>query len=214
MGFGAITVPVDTVHAHAVAIRHIKQEYGCTGELKWTKLSQKNLSFYTALVEYFFSSEDLNFRALVVHDKERLDHNKYNKGSHDLFYYKMYYFLIRGLTSLHSAETMHVYLDIKDTHGALRVKKLKEVLSNSLHDFKQNRIPRIQVIRSTESELLQLTDFLLGALMYATRKNTSSKAKLFITQLVEEKAGYSLTKSTEPWEFKLNLFHFWPRKEA
>lgn len=214
MGFGSITVSVDTVYAHAQAIRRIKKEYGCTGELKWTKVSKKNLLFYTALVEYFFNSSDLNFRALVVHDKERLDHEAFNKGSHDLFYYKMYYFLIRGLTNLHNKNPLHIYLDIKDTHGALRVKKLKKVLTNYLCDFEQKRIPRIQVIRSSESEILQLTDFLLGALMYATRKLDTSSAKIHITQLLEEKAGYSLTKSTEPWEVKFNLFHFWPRKEV
>jgi len=214
MGFGSVSAPVETVRSHSLAIRHIKEQFHCTSEMKWTKVSPKNIPFYTAIIEYFFNNTDLSFRAVVVHDKDELRHETFNQGSHDLFYYKMYYYLIRGLTYIHDSDTFHVYLDIKDTKGSLKVKKLKEVISNSLHDFEQRRVPRIQVIRSDEAELMQLTDFLLGSIMYATRGLDTSSAKQEITRLVQERAGYALTKSTEPWAEKFNLFHFWPRKEA
>lgn len=214
MGFGAISAPVDSINQHARKIREIKKQYGCLGELKWTKVSQKNILFYEALINYFFESQDLSFRSLIVHDKGSLDHGTFNDGSHDLFYYKMYYYLLRELPTLSNSEQIFVYLDIKDTHGASKVKKLRDVLSNYFHDCGKSKISRIQVIRSSEAELIQLTDFLLGAIMYATRNKETSYGKLSLTKLVEKKAGYSLTKSTEPWEKKLNLFHFWPQKNT
>jgi len=212
MGFGLISVEAGQVRNAAKEIRAIKEQHGCSGELKWTKVSPKNAGFYCDLVDYFFTKPELSFRALVVHDKESLDHACYNDGSHDLFYYKMYYYLIRNVVEYDPAKEWHIYIDIKDTKSATKVHELREVLLSSFHDYQGSMIGRIQQIRSDESEILQLTDFLLGAVVYAAREKTGSIAKLAVVKRLQEHVHQNLRATTAPWEQKFNLFHFRPRK--
>lgn len=211
MTFGAIQCPVEKVRQVSLEIKTIKKHFSCTGELKWTKVSPKNLQFYKALIEYFAGQENLKFRSLIVKDKGKLDHDFYNAGEHDNFYYKMYYHLLRNIIGKKNTCSYEIFLDIKDTKSSLKVKKLREVLSYSFYDFEMSRIQKIQQMRSNESNLLQLCDFLLGAVTYANRKLDSSNTKLLITEELSNQCNVCLTESTPPWEEKFNLFHFTPR---
>lgn len=211
MGFGCVCIPKGKTRNISLAIKEIKKRNNCTQELKWTKVSPKNLHFYLNLVDYFFDNKDLSFRALVVENKTSLDHETYNLGSHDSFYYKMYYQLLKNIVDKRSSgDTFNVYFDIKDCHSSFKIKKLQEVLTNYLHDFDASIITKMQIIRSHESELLQLNDFLLGAVMYKSRHLDSSTAKVSIVGYVENKSGCKLECTNEPWKSKFNLFHFMP----
>ena len=72
-------------------------------------------------------------------------------------------------------------------------------------------IRRIQQVDSKEVELVQLTDLLLGAIVYFQRGLDGSQAKLNLINLLKKKSGYSLTRSTLYKEDKFNLF-FWRPK--
>lgn len=214
MGFGAISVEAELARSLSQELRSLKTRSGCRGELKWTKVSLKNAPFYCDLVDFFFSKPELSFRALVVNGKDRLDHEQYNQGSHDLFYYKMYYYLLRNIVEYDPRKELRVYIDIKDTRSSQKVASLRDVLCNSFHDFDHRRISRIQQIRSHESELLQLTDFLLGAVVYDSRKLTGNLAKRAVIKRIQEHTRHGLGGTTAPWEQKFNLYHFWPRKDS
>jgi len=214
MTFGAIQCPTEKVREISLEIREIKKKYSCVGELKWTKVSDKNLEFYIELVSYFANQDCLNFRSLIVRNKEELDHDTFNNGEHDDFYYKMYYYLLRNVIEKKNSHTYEIFLDVKDTRSNLKVKKLRQVLSNSLYDFEMYRITRIQQIRSIESNLVQLCDFLLGAITYTNRKLNTSEAKLAVTNELSKQCKVCLLESTPPWETKFNLFHFTPRGEG
>ncbi len=214
MGFGAITVEKSLARSISKELHNLKISAGCRGELKWSKVSPKNVSFYCDIVDYFFSKSELSFRALVVNGKERLNHAIYNEGSHDLFYYKMYYYLLRNIIEYDPQKELQVYIDIKDTQSSRKVAQLRDVLCNSFHDFDHHRVTRIQQIRSNESELLQLADFLLGALIYNSRKLSSSMAKQAVVKRIREHTRHPLMVSTVPWEQKFNIYHFWPRKDS
>ena len=211
MTLGAIQYPQDKVRNLSLKIKSLKKEYNCNGELKWTKVSIKNISFYFELVNLFFSDEFLHFRSLIVHNKENLNHDLYNTGDHNNFYYKMYYELLRNIIENKSDDCFQIYVDIKDTQGFMKVHKLHEVLSNKFYDFNKEKVSRIQQIRSHESNLLQISDFLLGAITYVNRDCKTSVAKLHITEHLKSVSGYNLTQTTPPWEEKFNLFHFSPK---
>jgi len=211
MALGALTAPKNKIKQISKEIRQIKIQYKCRGELKWTKVSHKNTLYYIKLVEYFFNNADLSFRSLIVNNKHALQHNTYNSGSHDLFYYKMYFYLLRNIIEKTIESDFEIYLDIKDTHSSEKVYKLNEVLANNFHDFEKEKITKIQQIRSHESELLQLSDFLLGAITYTNRDLYSSDAKISVSQKIKQQLGINLKESTPPWETKFNLFHFSPR---
>lgn len=212
MGFGAIAVDKGSPRAIAKELHALKERAHCRGELKWTKVSAKNSGFYCDLVDFFFSRPELSFRALIVNGKDRLDHALYNEGSHDLFYYKMYFYLLRNIIEYDPQKELRVYIDIKDTKSSIKVRELRNVLCSNFHDFDGKKITRIQQIRSHESELLQLSDFLLGAIVYDSRKLSGNVAKLSVIKRIEQHVRHNLRSNTAPWEKKFNLYHFWPRK--
>ena len=107
-----------------------------------------------------FYYDDIHFRALIVPDKSVLHHEQFNQ-THDDFYYKMYFDLLKVIFS--PSNRYNIYIDIKDTRSQHKVEKLTEVLRTSRYDFDKKIITRIQQIRSHEVELLPLSDLLIGA---------------------------------------------------
>ena len=89
-----------------------------------------------------------------------------------------------------------IYLDIKDTRGAAKVRKLHEVLCNNQYDFSRSIIHRVQQIRSHEVELLQLADLMIGAVAYANRGLSGNPAKGQIVEMMRRRSGYSLSQTT------------------
>jgi len=209
MLIGGVWCPKSEVRVVSKEIRELKEKYNARGELKWAKVSQSKEDFYLELVEYFFAKMDLNFRCLVVSDKSKLNHNYFNQGSHDSFYYKMYFYMLRNI--LNPQCKYNIYLDIKDTRSAAKVRILKDVLCRNFQDFKGDTIPVIQHIRSKESELMQLADFLIGAVGYRNRRLLENKTKVRIVEKLEKLSGQSLTSTSPPWEEKFNIFVFEPR---
>ena len=208
MALGAVWCPTDDVRRLSDAIREFKVKHNARGELKWIKVSPKQLNFYLDLVNYVFVTPELHFRCLIVENKARLDHELFNASSHDAFYYKMYYYLLRNI--LTAGCTFKVYVDIKDTRSQQKVVTLKEVLCNSTREINSCDIARIQQVRSHESELLQLADFLLGAVSYVNRSLAGSAAKCAIADAIQQRAHHELAKTTPPWEPKFNVFVFSP----
>ena len=188
-------------------LRDLKTKHGLKShcELKWNAVSPAKIEYYIEVINYFFSNPKLHFRALIVPDKSQLKHDSFYQ-SHDDFYYKMYFNLLK--TIIIPGDNYEVYIDIKDTQSEQKVKKLKEVISNSHYDFDHSMIKRIQQVNSSEVELIQLTDLLLGVVVYYQRGLSGSQAKLKLIDLIKEKSNYSLTRSTLYKEDKFNLF-FW-----
>jgi len=186
-------------------IKEIKKKHGFKSnfEIKWNKVSVSKLAFYREIVNYFFDTDKLNFRALVIPDKSELNHQNFGQ-SHDDFYYKIYFDMLKIIISPY--DNYNIYLDIKDTQGYNKVNKLHEVISNAHYDFAQNIVKRIQEVRSEEVSLMQITDLLIGAMSYFHRELKSSKAKLELIELIKKRSGYSLQKSTLPAERKFNYF--------
>ncbi len=210
MLLGAIWCPQEENRRHIEALKALKERHQARGELKWTKVSRSRESFFLEAVDLFFSTAHLNFRCVVVENKSRLDHEYYNQGSHDSFYYKMYFYLLRHIIS--ETNQYDIYLDIKDTRSQIKIDHLKEILSNSLRDFDRKVIRRMHHVRSKETELLQMADLLMGAIAYKHRALTSNETKLKLIDRICQLSGRSLLTSTPPWEEKFNLFVFSPRE--
>lgn len=211
MVLGAIWCPLSYRKEICKDIRAIKQNNGLdkTFEIKWTKISPGKLDFYIELVEYFFNNDNLHFRALIVPDKHKLKHEMFNQ-THDTWYYKMYFTLLKAIMEPYNR--YRIYIDIKDTQGVVKIKKLHEVLCNQFYDFSREIIERIQLIRSYESDIMQLTDLLIGAISYVNRDIKTSNAKLAVIERIKVLSGYSLTKSTLLRENKFNIFR-WDAQE-
>ncbi len=206
---GAVWCAKQDAGALAAELRALKRQHNANGELKWTKASKSRMAFYEAVVDWFFARQALHFRGLVVQHKERLNHQQFNKGSHDAFYYKMYFSLLNKILS--PDRKYNIYLDIKDTRGRQRLRLLREVLCNNVHDFTSEMIAHIQNVHSREIELIQVTDLLLGAVAYRQRGKSGSPEKVALVQRIERLHRCDLLSSTSLSEQKLNLFLFTPR---
>ena len=210
MGLGAVWCAKDKAREIAVKIREVKIKHGLPPffEIKWNKVSPAKLDFYLDVVEYFFREEYLHFRAWTA-DKRILKHAEFHQ-SHDEWYYKMYYSLLKEL--LHPPDKYFIYLDIKDTQSREKINKLHDILCNFLRDFQQEIVARIQSVKSHEVEQIQLTDLLIGAVVYAHKNDFDSDAKFRIINKISDLSGYKLNSKTPLSEKKFNLY-FWEGRD-
>lgn len=206
MGIAGISCPDYAKESIYNDIKSIKQEFNINihREIKWNKVSKGKIDYYKKLVNYFFDNDLLRFRGVILPDKQNLNHNKYNQ-THDIFYYKMYYYVISYF--LVESDNINVYIDIKDTCSQNKVDKLKEVLDNK-SKYQDNSIKKIQQIRSHENSILQLTDLILGAIIYRNRNLNTSSAKMEICDLIEKKSGSNLKETSYLRNSKFNLLIF------
>lgn len=209
MILGAIWLPRSKRAEIFSRLREIKQKHGMhpRAEVKWTKVSELKHAAYRDLIDYFFDDDDLHFRAVVAHRKG-LDHERFDQ-SHDDWYYKMYYLLITNV--LKPVNSYQVYIDIKDTRGGSKTKKLEDVLRNGIYDFSAVTLQRIQQVRSHEVEALQLADILTGAIGSSVRRSGTSQPKNKLVERIRERSGITLDQSTLPSEKKFNIFHWRPQ---
>lgn len=207
MVLGALWCPSARIRECNVAIRDIKSQYGLKKdfEVKWTKVSPSKVDFYRALIDYFFDNENLHFRALIIPDKSKLNHEAFGQ-SHDDWYYKMYFDLLKVI--LDPKSTYQIFLDIKDSRSAGKATKLRDVLTNNMYDFSRGVVRGLQNVHSHEIELLQLCDLLIGAVSYVNRDLSGSPAKLELIRRLRERSGYKLTWTTLLKEEKVNLFRW------
>jgi len=208
MVIGGMWCSTEDTRSISEQIREIKNRLQARGEIKWVRVSQSRQEFFLELVEYFFKTPSLNFRCLVVDDKSKLNHDYFNLGSHDSFYYKIYFYMLRNI--LKPQHCYNIYLDIKDTRSAQKLAKLKDVLCNNVYDFTQQMIGNIQNVHSHESEVLQLADLFIGAISYYNRNLSASIAKRNVVESIMSHAGQTLNHASPPWADKFNLFIFTP----
>ncbi len=210
MVLGAVWCPDSQRASIARSVRDLKRQYGLASgfEIKWTKISPAKLDFYLALIDLFFSDPRLHFRAIVIPDKSRLEHSAFNQ-SHDDFYYKMYFQLLKVI--FESDSRYRVYLDIKDTRSQQKVTRLHDYLANAQYDFNKEMVERIQQVHSHEIEQLQLADVLIGALGYVHRGLRTSSAKQAVIEKIKATSGFGLLHSTLPSEKKFNVFVWTPQ---
>ena len=208
---GAITCPAALRWEVGRKIKALKKKYGIPPwrEIKWTQVSPSRQAFYVELVDLFFDEPSLGFRTVVVPDKQALRHKAFGQ-THDDFYYKMWWLLLTRL--IDDEHRFRIFIDIKDTQSAKKLRKLHEVLCNTYYDFDRRRILNIEAVRSHDVVLLQLADLLIGAVSYCHRDLAGSGAKQAVIRRIRERSGLSLLKSTPPQARKFNVFVWKPRE--
>ena len=206
MVMGALWCPVDKSAEIARKIRAIKVAVGLRPqfELKWVRTDNFTLPVYKQLVDYFFAEPDLHFRVLIA-DKQGLDHAKFAQ-THDDWYYKMYFTLLSPIFD--PANSYRIYLDIKDTRSACKMRKLEEVLRNSRYAIGRSIIARVQTVQSHEIEQLQIADLFIGAVQYGNNSERKNNAKFHLMRHIQGLSAHDWTKNTLVKAPKFNMFHW------
>lgn len=185
------------VQIHHEKIRQLKEKHNFYAEIKWSNISHSQYPFYAELIDYFFAT-DLKFRTIIV-DKDQVENDRYGQ-TYDTFYYKMYYQLLNHKMDMRYA--YNIYLDIKDSLSALKIRKLRKVLK-----LDYSAIRNLQNIHSHESLLMQLTDVIMGAIAYHLNfQDKSVIAKQKLINKIKEHSNLSLNRSTPKKSDKFNLF--------
>jgi hypothetical protein len=205
MVLGALSSPASAAREIALKVREIKRKHHLADatEIKWGKVSPGQLPFYLDLADLFFADDRLAFRGLVVPNKSLLRHNDFGQ-THDSWYYKMYFLLLRPM--LRQEASFRIYLDIKDTRGEQKVRKLRTYLRNAIHDSPGELLQDIQQVHSRQVTGIQLADLLLGALGYVHRGLQTSPAKLSLVERIKTSSQLSLKWSTAPGRNKFDMF--------
>lgn len=210
MVLGAVWCPIEKTREIADRMREIRIAHNLAPalELKWGKVSPAQLGFYTHMLDYFLDEPDLHFRAVIVPDKSELRHEDFDQ-THDTWYYKMYYEMLKVIIEPHNRH--RIYLDLKDTHGGRKVAILHSVLRNNFRDTEGRIVQRVQQVRSHEVQQVQMADFLSGLICYANRRLDTSQAKAALVQHMRRRINRMLTGTTSPSERKVNLFRWKPQ---
>lgn len=205
MVLGAISCQFAQLRTVSLAIRALKRKHalGDSFEIKWSKVSPSKADFYLEIINLFFATEALSFRGLVVPNKAALRHEAFGQ-THDDWYYKMYYHLLRP--TLKASTGNRVFLDIKDARGGPKVAKLEKYLRANLHDEAREKLLGLQLVHSKEVPLIQVSDLLIGALSYVHRELKGNAGKLALIERIRAGSGLTLKWSTAPGRRKFDVF--------
>ena len=204
MLIGAVYCPKYKVKKVNEYIEHLKENYNLSDkiELKWNKIDKKTEKLYLDIINYFFNNDDLKFRVIVV-DKSKLDHEKYNETEND-FYHKAYYDMLKYI--IIPGNSYSIYPDIKDTNSYYYHQVMLDYLRIKMSDTNKKTIKKVQPIRSYEAPILQINDILIGALSYYYRNLSGNSVKLNIINEIKKLYQNDFDASSYYSNTKFNIF--------
>lgn len=204
MLIGAVYCPKTKVKKVNEYIAHLKENYNISNkiELKWNKIDKKTEKLYLDIINYFFNNDDLKFRVIII-DKTKLNHEKYNQTEND-FYHKAYYEMLKYI--IIPGNSYNIYPDIKDTNSYYYHQVMLDYLRIKMSDTNKKTIKKVQPIRSYESSILQINDVLIGALSYYYRNLSRNIVKLNIINEINKLYQNTFDSSSNYNNTKFNIF--------
>ena len=204
MLIGAVYCPKNKVKKVNEYIEHLKENYNISNkiELKWNKIDKKTEKLYLDIINYFFNNDDLKFRVIVI-DKTKLDHEKYNQTENE-FYHKAYYEMLKYI--IIPGNSYNIYPDIKDTNSYYYHRVMLDYLRIKMQDKNKKTIRKVQPIRSYEAPILQINDILIGALSYHYRNLSKNSVKLNIISEIKKLYQNDLNETSYCSNTKFNIF--------
>lgn len=204
---GGIWMPADFRQAFKDAMKAIKTKHKVFGELKWNKVSPAYLDLYKDVIQFFFKSQELRFRTILI-ESQIIDHYKFNNKDPELGFYKFYYQLLHHW--ILDFNDYDIFLDFKVNRDKGRLIDLKKALDNS---NLTSSINILQALPSDQSLGIQLADVLTGIVSAKFNNETTSKAKGSLIALVEKALVHKIIPTSKGEEkfniFKINLRGGW-----
>ncbi|WP_333002305.1 DUF3800 domain-containing protein [Vibrio coralliilyticus] len=221
-GFGSLWMKYQRRGDFVQKIRELREKHRYFDEIKWQKAHKKHYAeFYSELIDMFFKHQWLAFHCIVI--RKGMVDKKYHDGDYDLAMRKHFTKLIA--TKVHAVKKAHpkrtCEFRIEVDPIASRYDKADEafhIIANRMlrmHFNGEEPIKSVVEKDSKKSENIQISDFLLGAVMSAFQGNASSPAKLKVAQCVASYLGWDdLGYDTKPHERKFNIWYFHDRNQG
>lgn len=187
--------------AFKAGIHELRDKHRIGGEFKWQKASPSRVSYYQDLISWFFLQKDaLRFRCIAV-DSSQIDLELYHSDDQELGFYKFYYQLLHKW--IHDNNSYKIFCDFKSNRQSDRLAALQKYLGYSNI---MARIEGVQAVRSKESVLMQLADFLTGAASAKLNdKIVPGSSKFQLVSHIESLLGTEISP-TPLGEKKFNVF--------
>ena len=193
VALGATVCDTACVRSYVESARRLKVRYGfragfVTG---WTKISPAKAVFYRETIDMFLHRDNLRFVGLIGESGKNPEEDGRvpRHGSREELDRRLLGAVLQG------PHRYRVYTGVTDTRGGARLRRLRETV-DALPPGDDRPpgdcrpcVERIQQIRAGESELLQLTDLLTGALAYANRGLGGNAGKAAIVARLRERFG-------------------------
>lgn len=197
---GGIWMPANYRPIFKVKFNEIRKKYNVSRELKWNKISPKFFDLHKEIIDYFFQTEQLRFRVILI-EANKVDNYTFNDKDGELGFYKFYYQLLHHW--IYDYNSYNIFLDLKENRDKGRLKVLDRCLdyANLTSDIKQ-----VQGLPSDESLGIQLADILTGLTNAKFNSKITSSAKLGLIEYVENTYLGKAIKPTPKWEEKFNVF--------
>lgn len=226
MVFGGIIIPLSNKDAFRAAVEIWRRDNNMTAEMKWGKVSATKLDRYKEWVDLFFlliGAGRIHFKSVVFNTHE-IDYATYHQGDRELGFYKFFYQLLVnkfGPYAKSDEDRLLVFLDRRKTRYRLR--NLRDVLNNGIRKKYglANVLRSVEPLDSKKSDLLQMTDVIIGAIGYHWNDHhtraAASKARVELAEYIAVKAKLSTLKQETPWAqrfFEIWQFRFRAKKKA
>jgi len=204
---GSIWLPSDYRVGLKEEIQIIKEKHNYRNEMKWNKVAPSTVEFYKEILHFFFNSENIRFRSLLV-EADKVDMVKFHNNDGELSFYKFYYQLLHHW--ILGFNEYSIFVDHKVNKDRNRVHELWKVLKNA-NLFAE--IANVQALPSNESVGIQLADFLMGIVNGKFNAKVTSAAKLEVIAETEKILGRPISQTHRAEEkfnvFKINLQGGW-----
>lgn len=205
MIIGAISCPTPKKRDLVRRIHNLRAIHATQGEFGWKRLSPNKATFYWDILGLFANEPDLQFRCIVV------DKGSFKSEDVELGFYKLYYQMLFHWLS--PTCTYRIYLDSQQNREQGRFHLLRDILRLKLSG--RAEILSLEPSDSSELELMQLADLLIGAVGYAWNGRSGSETKVaFCESLAIALGRKSLAAATGPGELKFNVFRFGGRSST
>lgn len=168
---GSICLPKSFRKQFKNEFKSVLHKYKKHGELKWNKVSLSFRDVYISLLDLFFHSDFLRFRAIIL-EPTKIDHTKYFNHHDELGFYKFYYQLFHKW--VYDFNSYDFYLDYKSSRSSNHIHSLHKAL-NLYND--SAKINLVQSLPSSESAGIQLCDILSGMVLAKFNNNITNTVK-------------------------------------
>lgn len=197
---GSLWLTVGARELVADKFKALRNKHSVFGEIKWSKvLNPSKKEFFIELIDLFFEIPDARFRCICI-DSYLIDNNKYNDGDGELGFYKFYY---QALYHWINNESYRIFCDIKLNQNRNRLKDLHRTLLKTTN----SDIEFIQPLRSSQTPMLQICDFLLGLTSAKTNDSVApGTLKAELIQTFEDRLGHAIGPTLKT-KTKYNVFY-------
>ncbi len=197
---GGIWMPANYRPIFKERVSAIKQNYSIYGELKWNKVSPSFYDLYKEILDYFFQTDQLRFRVILI-EADKINNITFNNKDAELGFYKFYYQLLHHW--IFDFNNYNIFLDLKENRNKGRLKELEKWLNNA---NLSSDIQQVQGLPSDESLGIQMADILTGLANAKFNNEITSKAKIGLIEYVENTYLGKSIAPTPKWDEKFNVF--------